>query len=202
MLTSYLIISVNEDIQDNRKVLTLTKENKIQIQDFKEFLSPDCPGPTVYNYLSSDFGGAFIDLDMDCRPDLLLETHGSVGRIQELYVFTEKGFCFKQGRKVPAEYGFISFVDLSQRGATDAIFVTKDLEVHVYRNRDVLGDGSVNLESKDQLRQISKINLCVQKDTANAKGYWPFLDYSANQPNNPTQVSLPANPPGILQVQT
>lgn len=80
MLTSYLVVTINETVE-NRKIVTLTQENKLQVMDFDQFLSPDCPKPEIYNPLSPDFGGAFIDLDMDCRADLLLETFGSGGRI-------------------------------------------------------------------------------------------------------------------------
>lgn len=189
MLTSYLVVSINEISDSNRKVITLSKDNKIQISEFDSILSPDCPKLQIQNLLSFEYGGAFIDLDMDCRPDLLLETHGSSGRTQEVYTYTQKGFCFGSIMKVPVDYGFISFVDLSQRGATDAIFITQDLEMHVYRNLNVLGDGSHNFESKDQLSQISKINLCIPKNTSQAKYFWPFKNYDSRLEKDPLGVS-------------
>ena len=150
MLTSYLVVSVNEILDSNRQIVTLTKDNTIKIQDFNSFLSPDCEKPpAIQKFLSFEFGGAFIDLDMDCRPDLLLETFSGDGRTQEIYTYTEKGFCFGSIMEVPVDYGFISFVDLSLRGATDAVFVTQNLEMHVYRNLNMLGDGSFNIDSKD-----------------------------------------------------
>jgi len=112
MLISYLVVSINEIQDDNRRVVTLTKDNQIVTKNFEDFLNPDCKKPLILNFLSNEFGGAFIDLNMDCRPDLLLETHGSEGRQQEIYTFTKKGFCFARSVTVPVDYGFISFVDL------------------------------------------------------------------------------------------
>jgi hypothetical protein len=71
LLRSYLLIQTSE-IQ--RKVITLDlKKKEIIYQDFKEFLNPKCPD-APNDPLSTRYGGAFIDLNMDCRPDLLVES--------------------------------------------------------------------------------------------------------------------------------
>lgn len=62
--------------------------------------------------------------------------------------------------------------------------------MHVYRNLNVLGDGSVNFDSKDQLGQISKINLCVPKKTAEQKNYWPYIVYDSKAEKDPNGVSV------------
>ncbi len=86
-----------------------------------------------------EHGGAFIDLNMDCRADLLVESITQYGRTHEIYMYSDKGFCYTGSKAVPQEYSLVSFLDLSQRGSNDAVFITKDMVMHIFRNKFSLG---------------------------------------------------------------
>jgi hypothetical protein len=150
-------------------------------ETFEKFQNPSCKPPGS-NPLSTEYGGAFIDLNMDCRPDLLVESFTSLGRSQELYLYTDKGFCFVKQIIVPSDFSFVSFVDISQRGANDAVFVTNNMEVRVFRNKHKLGDED-RTESFDANILSKNFDLCIEKDHTKGEAHWPFQDYADSKIN-------------------
>ena len=118
------------------------------------------------NVLSAQHSSAFIDLNMDCRPDLALETvKEGKSRVLEVFYFKGGKFCFVGENVFPGEakafkYSSMSFVDLGGRGANDVFFVADsdaagdDIRSHVYLNKNALpSDGDV---------------LCVKKESTSA----------------------------------
>lgn len=111
---------------------------------------------------------------MDCRPDLLVESYSVLGRSHELYIFTDEGFCYTRLVEIPNNFSFVSFMDLSQRGSNDAIFLTKSLEMHVFRNKHFLGDHSRRKDTFEENFLNKNYDLCINKELENATDYWPY----------------------------
>lgn len=143
-LRTYLII---QKFENERVVIYIeSKEdgsNKIVEKKFKDFLSKDSKCKSyenvMMNKVSNKHSGAFIDLDMDCRPDLLIESISQDGRVEEIYYYTEQGFCLVDINKVPEGWSHVSFLDLDQNGSNDAVFLTGGLEMKVFLNKYHIG---------------------------------------------------------------
>lgn len=180
LLKNYLLVQITEEA---RKVVSFTNEKQIMIESFQSFQNPKCKSPPSYP-LSTQFGGAFIDLNMDCRPDLLVESYSIFGRSHELYIFTDEGFCFSKMLSVPENFSMVSFMDVSQRGSNDAVFLTNGMELHIFRNKHFLGNEGRKLDTFDQNFLNNNIDLCIKKELDNPGDYWPFQDYTKSQIND------------------
>jgi len=86
-------------------------------------------------------GSSFIDINADCRPDLLLNTVGNnATKKHEYYIWTNKGFCLTKVKDVPAYFTMPSFMDLNNRGTNDMIMLqqnsgTSNIMVNIFRNK-------------------------------------------------------------------
>lgn len=156
-----------------KKVYSIVKEGndyKPLEEDFLEkYVINNKEGCMEYNgarTLSSTHGGSFIDLNMDCRPDLVLETNESGKRVVEIYYYRDNGFCLVDANTFVEDNIMdstsISFTDLARKGSNDAVIIRQrnvngliKLYVHVFLNRHTL---TVNQESLCQNKEGSETN--------------------------------------------
>jgi hypothetical protein len=132
--------------------------NDIIMKPFKDFISTDskCQDPSsIGSYkLSNLHGSAFVDLNMDCRPDLFVESRNVAGdRVVETYFFNDTDkFClvsvniFTEQVSSLATSSF-SFIDLFRKGSNHAVAID--------------GDNKINI-------MVNKYNLPNPKDTASS----------------------------------
>ena len=117
------------------------------MKEFNDFVSTSSKcqdkAQIANNKLSAIHGGAFIDLNMDCKPDLLIEATDAAGnRIVETY-FTEKdteSFCLVSSdtfadKAVAANTSSFSFQDLLRLGSNHALALDNSNQLHVMINR-------------------------------------------------------------------
>lgn len=136
-----------------KSVYSVNKEGKVEENDFlKTFVIDNKDGCQKYNSartLSSTHGGSFIDLNMDCRPDLVLETNEAGKRIVEIYYYRDAGFCLVDSNTFNddniMDSSSISFTDIARKGSNDAVIVRqKNLDgknklfIHVFLNKHVI----------------------------------------------------------------
>ena len=95
-------------------------------------------GFTLNPYLGSNF----IDMNADCRPDLLLNSVGDgAQKQQEIYLYTNDGFCLVNVEPMPPSITMPSFLDLNNRGTNDMAFITQvngdtnNIRVNIMRNK-------------------------------------------------------------------
>ena len=126
-----------------------------------------------WNRMSKENAGAFIDLNTDCRADLVVETIGTRGtRCHEIYLFTDEGFCLVDVNTVPWGFSNAIFFDVSGDGSNDLVFVNRNLVLYIYLNANWLG---VSHRFKNQAKRI---NLCeVQKFSLEK----PFVSYKSKK---------------------
>ena len=144
-LQTYILVQESED---ERVVYSFQRDHNGNLvqkkQSFSEFVSKDSKcmpyAKAQRNIISDKFGGAFIDLNMDCRPDLLIESESQQGRTHEIYFFTDDGFCLVDLNVVPEDQSMVSFIDIDKNGANDAVFLSRNMELSIYINRYELGD--------------------------------------------------------------
>lgn len=139
--------------------------HKVVETDFlKNFVIDNKDGCKQYNparTISSTHGGAFIDLNMDCRPDLFLETMEGGKRVVEIYYYRDAGFCLVDANAFTEDNIMdstsFSFTDIARKGSNDAVIVRQKnfggkpkLYVHVFLNKHVLTVNQENLCSKKE----------------------------------------------------
>lgn len=154
-------------------VYSLDKELKPVEQNFqKDFLIDNKDGCRAYQSqrtLSSTHGGSFIDLNMDCRPDLALETTENGKRVYEVYYFRDGGFCLVEENEFVEDNIMdstsISYIDMGQRGSNDAVLVRqkevdgkKKLFVHVFLNKNAIKvNGDDLCQSREASTQVAPV---------------------------------------------
>lgn len=173
-LKTYMIVQKTEN---NRVVIHVNKSqdgsNLIQERPFKEIMSTakGCRSPdeVKFNKLHNDFGGAFIDLNMDCRPDLLIEGFSQHGRVHEIYFYTDDGFCLVDVNPVSSDWSHVSFVDLDTNGSNDAVFMDGGLKLHLFLNRYSLEHSGI----------LAKLRTSLCEDSGDKTT--PFVKYSSSE---------------------
>lgn len=178
-LRTYMIVQKHED---ERVVIYIERDSngtdKIIEKEFRGILSSKS-GCKQYeeiqmNKISNRFSGAFIDLDMDCRPDLLIEGVSQTGRVHEIYFYTDDGFCLVDVNQIPEGWSHVSFLDIDQTGSNDAVFMEGDLKVNVFLNKYHIGGfkkGIINLVGDE---------LCQKNDKRDS----PFESYKDAKTGN------------------
>ena len=73
--------------------------------------------------MNPDQASNFIDLNADCRQDLLLSSTKNGDVFQEYYMFTDEGFCLSKVVQMHPNMSMPSFIDYSYRGSTDMLQV-------------------------------------------------------------------------------
>lgn len=156
--TSYMLI---DDITHKRSLYYAQKGDKaFKSISFDKILATDnvkCKGNGDTQGLSIDaqIGSTFIDLNADCRPDLLLVSEKAGERYHEYYIFTDSGFCLTEVAKISKDFTMPSFLDFLNRGTSDMIMIEKSSgvkpKVHVYKNqfKTDLNDDGVCAKSND-----------------------------------------------------
>lgn len=105
--------------------------------------------------MSTQFSSAFVDLSLDCRPDLFLETQSSEGkRVAEIYYYVGgvTPFCLVDSNEIPANFGHVSFTDSTDSGTIDLVMMDEDLNVKVFRN-----NASLDIDSLCKARGTATI---------------------------------------------
>jgi hypothetical protein len=130
-----------------RKATRLGAENKPVTVDFiKDMVSSDskCQPASLLSgsKISNLHASAVIDLNMDCRPDLWLETTNASGqRIAETYFLQSDGkFCLVAANTMvgttlnPLKSSSFSFFDLLRNGNNNAILMDDMNRLHIFNN--------------------------------------------------------------------
>lgn len=130
-----------------RKVTSMNFEGKTTTEDFVNFFStdPNCqPYSTIQGFqISSTHASAVIDLNMDCRPDLWIESNTATGmRAVEMYFMMNDGkFCLVYGQTMkgnnlldPLKSSSFSFFDLLRNGDNSALFLDDANRLHIMNN--------------------------------------------------------------------
>ena len=145
-LQTYILV---QETEADRVVYSFHRDKDHKLvqkkQPFEDFISKDSkciPYSKVrdHNIMSDQNGGTFIDLNMDCRPDLLVEGIGQNGRVHEIYFFTDDGFCLVDVNVVPEDLSMVSFLDTDKNGANDAVFLSRNMELYIFMNHYKLDD--------------------------------------------------------------
>ena len=89
--------------------------------------------------LDPERGSSFLDLNADCRPDMLLISinEKSTKRYFETYLYTDYGYCLIDVSEVPLTFSMPSFMDINKRGTNDLVLIdntSKGLFVHINKN--------------------------------------------------------------------
>lgn len=94
------------------------------------------------NKMSATHSGAFIDLNMDCRPDLFIEANDASGkRMVETYFFEDGDkFCLVSvdtfpDKAVAMSASSFSFIDLMRMGSNHGIVVDSSNNLHAMINK-------------------------------------------------------------------
>jgi hypothetical protein len=91
-----------DDFNANRSLYYVDPSTDvITSKDWGSVLSkaPECtpqnPSPSMQDLqMDADLGSSFVDMNADCRPDILLQSLGeNHQRVQEFYLYSNDGFC-------------------------------------------------------------------------------------------------------------
>jgi len=91
--------------------------------------------------MDPELGSSFVDMNADCRPDMLLQTVGDAGqKVQEFYLFTNDGFCLVQKKPMDKTWNMPSFFDMNNRGTNDMVIAQQksgnvNAKIRVLKNR-------------------------------------------------------------------
>lgn len=133
---------------DNGTQPSATYSRTFSKQKFQNYLSKDssCMDYNTYasnNYLNMKKGGVSIDLNMDCRTDLILETLGP-DRTLEIYFYKPDGFCLVAVNTLSdSDSAMIGFLDVLKRGTNDLVIITSDLNINLYMNKYILDNSNM-----------------------------------------------------------
>ena len=135
------------DTDAKRWVYSYDSENEILVkEDFESLLNKNnqkcrATGSDLGYLIDEDHGSSFIDMNADCRSDLLIVSKDPKDgqRYHEVYMYTDDGFCLSGIKPVSSNLSMPSFMDLHHRGSSDLIMVEsfqdgKAPRVHVNRN--------------------------------------------------------------------
>ncbi len=118
---------------DDRKLVSFDRATKTVVtKKFNDIIDSTCdgcmnPDKLKDRNLNTIGTNAFVDLDRDCRADLVLESvDGSGTRSLEIYLFNENN-KFGLKKIIPLENGltFGTFIDVNQDNSIDLIFYDK-----------------------------------------------------------------------------
>jgi len=146
--TTYLLVQGNTDNVRACYYIDRNDNNKMTHRPFSELLNTkdtthclsqsNVDGFTLNPYL----GSSFVDMNADCRPDLLFNSLGDgAQKQQEIYLYTNDGFCLVNVQSMPSQITMPSFLDLNNRGTNDMAFITQvngntnNIRVNVLRNK-------------------------------------------------------------------
>jgi hypothetical protein len=138
-----------DDFNANRSLYYVDPStDKITSKDWSTVLSkaPECtpknPAPGMQDLvIDADLGSSFVDMNADCRPDILLQSVGeNHQRVQEFYLYSNEGFCLVSKQNMAATWTMPSFFDMNNRGTNDMVFAEQNsanagIKVHVLRNK-------------------------------------------------------------------
>jgi hypothetical protein len=141
-----LITYITFDTAEGVRTVGHIYNDKIVLKTFASYISgaSNCRNASEVSThkLSATHGSAFIDLNMDCRPDLWIEATNEAGdRIVETYFFKDTNkFCLVSSDTFPDktvgnEASSFSFIDLLRKGANHALAVDSKNNLHVMINR-------------------------------------------------------------------
>jgi hypothetical protein len=138
-----------DDFNANRSLFYVDPStDKITSKAWDSVLSkaPECnpknPAASMQDLLmDADLGSSFVDMNADCRPDILLQSLGdNHQRVQEFYLYSNEGFCLVSKQFMPSNWTMPSFFDMNNRGTNDMVFAGQktekgNIKVQVLRNR-------------------------------------------------------------------
>jgi hypothetical protein len=119
---------------DDRKLVFFDRDSKtVKPKKFAELIDSNCegcmsPDKVKDRSLNTIGTNAFVDLNRDCRADLVLESSDSSGNLSlEIYLFNDNS-KFGLTKIIPLENGltFGSFVDTNHDNAMDLVFYDKN----------------------------------------------------------------------------
>lgn len=154
-LRTYII---HQAADGSRKVSHLGDNGKVITVNFDSLLSSNskCQDKSkIANLsLSSTHGGAFIDLNMDCKPDLFIESTDSNGNrnVETYFLLADNSICLVSvdkfsNKETGLNASSFSFQDLLRLGSNHAIAVDVDNNIHVMINKYNLPNPSDTAES-------------------------------------------------------
>lgn len=108
--------------------------------------------------LSTSRASSFVDLNNDCRPDLVLESDENGKQYLEFYLSTDSGFCLVAIQPLNGNFHMASVFDVDGDGTNDLVLLKTNLELHVFYNQ----------------YPISIKSLCAKSDTYKP----PFIGFS------------------------
>lgn len=85
--------------------------------------------------LSTARASSFVDLNNDCRPDLVLESDENGKQYLEFYLSTDSGFCLVSIQPLNGAFHMASIFDVDGDGTNDLVLLKTNLELHVFYNQ-------------------------------------------------------------------
>jgi len=175
-LRTYILFQADST---ERKVVTWDKES-LKTVSFKDLLNTGA-GCSDFkdaesSIMSSIHSHSFVDVNMDCRPDIMLETTGDGKRYIEAFITfgedTDKPFCYVGRSEVPDQTSHLTFADITGTGAMDALLLTNDLKMRIFINK----------------QEISKTGTNLCSSNTDITGF-PFLDFTTSKIANVTRIT-------------
>lgn len=146
-----ILLQTSKGAENTREVYSVKQNHKDDsdpkrewvVESWKEIMSKKSECQSIDkvsgNTLSENFASSFVDINLDCRGDLILETTKDNRRYNEFYYFLDDGFCFVGAQEVPKAFSYGSFEDLNTDGGNDIVFVNQQtMEINVFFNRFVV----------------------------------------------------------------
>jgi hypothetical protein len=85
--------------------------------------------------ISNMKASSFVDLNSDCRPDLVLESNDGDKPYLEFYLASDNGFCLVSIQPLNADFHMASFFDVDGDGTNDLVLLQTNLVLHVFYNQ-------------------------------------------------------------------
>jgi hypothetical protein len=85
--------------------------------------------------ISNKKASSFVDLNSDCRPDLVLESNDGDKPYLEFYLASDNGFCLVSIQPLNADFHMASFFDVDGDGTNDLVLLQTNLVLHVFYNQ-------------------------------------------------------------------
>lgn len=172
---------IYQKMEDERKILSFSRDDDGTVdyeeKHFKSIVSQRMGCKSFdfvrFNKMSDKHAGAFIDLNMDCRPDLVIESIGEEGRVLEIYFYTGEGFCLVDLNPVPSDFSSPAFFNINADGSNDILFVSGKLEIFIFFNK-------YHLVEKSARRQFCR----KMKDRETERPFTNFKDDSDQKVRN------------------
>lgn len=146
--------------------------SKFERKAFSDILDQGCPGCKDLSEISGKaipvaYTSAFIDINRDCRADIVLETHDDKGsRYLEFYYYMNSKFGLINVVQIPSTYSLGVVEDINENNNPDLLFIDKNSgKLVVYLN-----NYSVNEKNSD--------DYCSK--TVSTEFMYPSLEDSSN----------------------